>query len=143
MSQHGQAYKQVSDRTFIGKVVKCIFIIANLFMLLSLVRACDGASASSLAASAVVLVAWGSINLVLGTVVMLTRRKRMIPTEDYLTHKRINKEFRKEESLRGWAIALAAWVVYTLIAGIWVAAIIGIIAGAILGYLFFFQDYRG
>lgn len=122
--------KPVSDRTWIGKFAKYIFILANIIMLLmaagslrSLDRPLGFLSLFFL------LIPWMLINVVLGTFVLATRRIRLVRTEDYLTFKRQEKAYRTEESIRNWSMTLAIWVIGTALAGAWLPSLIGLFFG--------------
>jgi hypothetical protein len=90
--------REVSDRTVMGKIVKWLFILFNLFMIFALFKGCAGASdiinnAQSEAERAgasigtaigvgMIGVVWVIGDIIIGTVVLLTRRKKIIEVEE-------------------------------------------------------------
>jgi hypothetical protein len=91
--------REVSDRTFLGKVVKWLFILFNLLMIawvvsgliavgqdMDLNSMSDAEAAGAGLGIAVGLGAIGTIwvmgDIVLGLLVLLTRRKKIIETEE-------------------------------------------------------------
>ncbi|HEX8400325.1 MAG TPA: hypothetical protein VF628_01335 [Allosphingosinicella sp.] len=139
------AFREVSDRSWFGKFVKTVFIMMNLLMIVVFTTTMssdaggDVGPASKLGfalGSIMLVIVWGMMNLVLGSFVLLTRRKRLIRTEDYLPRQRAEKQFRELESIRGWAIALGLWVVYTSVAGAWHLTAGGLLAGGAILWFF-------
>lgn len=90
--------KEVSDRTPLGKAVKWLFILFNLFMIFALYSGCSATSDSITSATSeaeragatlgtamgvgMLLVLWVMGDIIIGTVVLLTRRKKIIETEE-------------------------------------------------------------
>ena len=90
--------REVSDRTVMGKIVKWLFIIFNLLMIIALFRGCAGASefinnahseAERAGASIGTVIGIGMIgvvwvvgDIIIGIVVLLTRRKKIIEVEE-------------------------------------------------------------
>lgn len=90
--------REVSDRTFFGKLVKWVFIGFNILMLIWMVSA--GAAVSDVSTHAVndaqragtaigagigmtlILLVWGLGDVILGMFVLFTRRKKIITVEE-------------------------------------------------------------
>lgn len=87
--------REVSERTFFGKVVKWLFIAFNVFMLISLVAGLgnvsdmpvprneyeEGGRAVGVAIGVgALLTIWALGDIILGIAVLLTRRKKIIET---------------------------------------------------------------
>lgn len=91
--------REVSDRTLMGKILKWLFILFNLFMIYALVSGLIGAgsyedatvmSDAELAGRGIGVmlglgflgIIWVIGDIILGTLVLLTRRKKIIETEE-------------------------------------------------------------
>lgn len=90
--------REVSDRTFFGKLIKWLFIGFNIIMLLWMVSSC--VAVSDVSAEAVndaeragaaigaglgmtfLLFVWGIGDVILGLFVLFTRRKKIITVEE-------------------------------------------------------------
>lgn len=92
----GVVRKEVSDRTLFGKIVKWIFIAFNVLMLLWIVGGLLGSSGDPPMSDAeqtgraigtaigvgLLLMIWTMGDVILGIVVLLTRRKKIIEVEE-------------------------------------------------------------
>lgn len=90
--------REVSDRTIFGKIVKWLFILFNLFMIFALFRGCAatnevimnaqseaeraGAGIGTALGIGALLMLWVMGDIIIGIVVLLTRRKKIIETEE-------------------------------------------------------------
>lgn len=90
--------REISDRTFFGKVVKWLFIIFNIFMIIALFRGCAatseiitnaqteaeraGAGIGTALGMGALLIFWVIGDIIIGIVVLLTRRKKLIEVEE-------------------------------------------------------------
>lgn len=90
--------REVSDRTLFGKIIKWVFILFNILMLVWLVGGFSAASqhvgnATSEAARAgaaigtalgvgMIMTIWVMGDVIIGILVLLTRRKKVIETEE-------------------------------------------------------------
>ena len=90
--------KEISDRTIFGKIVKWLFILFNILMVFALFKGCSAASdvilnAQSEAEKAgagvgatigmgMILGLWAMGDIIIGIVVLLTRRKKIIEIEE-------------------------------------------------------------
>jgi hypothetical protein len=90
--------REISDRTLFGKIVKWAFIIFNILMIFALFKGCaaagdvvsnaqDGAEQAGAAigtaiGTGMILMLWVMGDIIIGTVVLLTRRKKIIEVEE-------------------------------------------------------------
>lgn len=139
MPDQPTVFKQVSDRTYFGRLAKTIFILMNVlmaFMFFSNLQDAPGpvegigAQLGFGLANVMLLAFWSFLNVVIGSVVFLTRRKRLVRVEDLLTLQRQDKIFRDKESVRTSISGLVLWICYTAVLGAWIATIVGLITGA-------------
>jgi beta-lactamase regulating signal transducer with metallopeptidase domain len=89
--------REVSDRTFFGKIIKWVFIGFNIVMLIWMIAGMAGAAETASTASSeaeqagaaigtgigfmMLLMIWAAGDVVLGLFVMLTRRKKLITVD--------------------------------------------------------------
>ena len=90
--------REVSDRTPLGKAAKWLFILFNIFMIFALYSGCSattdtitsattgaeraGASIGTALGVGILLMLWVMGDIIIGTVVLLTRRKKIIEAEE-------------------------------------------------------------
>lgn len=90
--------REVSDRTFFGKLMKWLFIAFNIIMILWMVTSCmavgdvsanatndaerAGAAIGAGLGMTFLLFVWGVGDLILGMFVLFTRRKKIITVEE-------------------------------------------------------------
>ena len=90
--------REISDRTVFGKIVKWLFIIFNIFMIFALYQGCSatnevimnaqseaeqaGAGIGATLGVGMLMVFWVMGDIIIGTVVLLTRRKKIIESEE-------------------------------------------------------------
>lgn len=94
----GTVQKEVSDRSAFGKVIKWLFIIFNILMIIWLVTGLGaagdamnntvneaekaGAAIGTTIGMGLILVVWAFGDIILGILVLLTRRKKLIIIEE-------------------------------------------------------------
>lgn len=94
----GTVQKEVSDRSAFGKVIKWLFIIFNILMIIWLVTGLGaagdamnntvneaeraGAAIGTTIGMGFILVVWALGDIILGILVLLTRRKKLITIEE-------------------------------------------------------------
>ena len=94
----GTVQREVSDRSFFGKLVKWLFIIFNVIMIIWLVAGFAaagesvnsgineaeraGAAIGSTLGIGIILVFWAIGDVILGLLVLLTRRKKIITLDE-------------------------------------------------------------
>lgn len=90
--------REVSDRTPLGKAAKWLFILFNIFMIFALYSGCSATSDNIMSASSdaeragasigtamgigMLMMFWVMGDIIIGTVVLLTRRKKIIEVEE-------------------------------------------------------------
>lgn len=90
--------REVSDRTAFGKIAKWIFILFNLLMIFALFKGCAaasdvvsnahngaeqaGAAIGTAIGTGMILVLWVMGDIIIGTIVLFTRRKKIIEVDE-------------------------------------------------------------
>ena len=90
--------REVSDRTTFGKIVKWIFILFNLLMIFALFKGCAaagdvvtnaqsgaeqaGAAIGTAIGTGMILMLWVMGDIIIGMIVLFTRRKKIIEVEE-------------------------------------------------------------